>query len=147
MTRFISTAFLMLLLVFGTQSCSKNDLYDDVPTEINQFISRYYPNSALASFSTTSTGYVAVIKDGPGITFGKDNKWTSIDGYGSPIPQIFLFDELPPSIYAYLQETENLDSVFIISRDKKQYKLQLLDSTLTYDIATGDLTGAVGNGV
>lgn len=142
MTRFLSLSFLMILLVFGAQGCSKNDLYDDVPTEINQFISRYYPNSALASFSTTPSGYVAVIKDGPGITFGKDNKWTSIDGYGSPIPQIFLFDELPPAIYSYLQETENLDSVFVISRDSKQYKLQLLDTSLTYDIATGALTGS-----
>ncbi len=142
MTRFLSLSLLIFALIFGAQSCSKNDVYEDVPTSINQFLSHYFPNSVLESFSSTSSGYVAIIKDGPGITFDKDNQWTSINGYGSPVPQVFLFDELPQTLYDYLEATENLDSVFIISRDSKQYKLQLLSSTLTYDIATGELTGA-----
>lgn len=141
MKRFYFLIFFCVALMYSTQGCSKNDLYDDMPQSINNFISQYYPNSSLASFSVTDNGYVAVIKDGPGITFGKDCKWTSIDGYGSTVPQVFLFNELPPALFAYLQETENLDSVFIISRDTKEYRLKLLDTSLTYDIASGKLTG------
>jgi len=142
MIRFYSLILLCTAMVFGIQSCSSNDLYDEMPTAVNMFISHYYPNSALASFSVTKTGYVAVIKNGPGITFNKDCSWTSIDGYGSVVPQVFLFDEVPPALYKYLQETEQLNSVFVITRDSKTYRLQLLDSALTYDIDTGNLTGS-----
>lgn len=142
MTRFLSLMFLSMMLALSVQSCSKNELYDDMPQAISSFISQYYPNSALASFSSTSSGYTAVIKDGPGITFAKDCSWTAIDGYGSTIPQVFLFNELPPAVFAYLQETENVDSVFAIKRDSKEYTLKLLSSSLTYDIATGQLSGS-----
>lgn len=142
MIRIYSLILLCTAMAFGVQSCSDNDLYDEMPTAVNKFISHYYPNSALASFSETKTGYIAVIKNGPGITFNKDCFWTSINGYGSVVPQVFLFDELPPALYEYLQGTEQLDNVFIIIRDSKTYRLQLLNSTLAYDIDSGRLTGS-----
>ena len=55
-----------------------------------------------------------------------------------PLPQVMLFDQLPPRLYAYLQDSQQLDSVFGMERDSKRYVLTLLDSTLTYDISTGD---------
>ncbi len=71
----------------------------------------------------------------PGLTFGENYGWTAIDGYGMPLPQVMLFDQLPPRLYAYLQDSQQqLDSVFGMERDSKRYVLTLLDSTLTYDI-------------
>ncbi len=51
-----------------------------------------------------------------------------------------LFDQLPPKLYDYLQETEQLNSVFSMERDKDYYTLTLLDSMLRYTIATGAMT-------
>ena len=52
-----------------------------------------------------------------------------------------LFDQLPPKVYAYLQDSQQLDSVFGMERDSKRYTLSLLNSTLMYDIASGELSG------
>lgn len=123
--------------------CSHSSLYDDVPPAIEQFIAHYYPNSALSSFTATGSSYRAVIKNGPALTFDKQCQWTELDGNGETLPQVFLFNELPPALYAYVQESESLDGVYLARRVRDSYELTLKSTTVNYDGATGVITGEV----
>lgn len=122
-------------------SCKNNDDYNALPGKIADFVSRYFPGQRVASYTHSGVNYHVRIDNGPGLTFGENYGWTAIDGYGMPLPQVMLFDQLPPRLYAYLQDSQQLDSVFGMERDSKRYVLTLLDSTLTYDISTGELSG------
>lgn len=123
-------------------ACENNDLWDKVPQNIAEFIDRYYPDSELESAADAGGVYHIRLKNGPGMTFNADGSWTDINGYGMPVVQVFLFDQLPPKLYNYLQETQQLNSVFIISRDKDYYSIDLLDSSLRFDIANDTIIGA-----
>lgn len=138
----VFTAFLSILaLTLG--ACSNNDeVYNEMPTEITKFIAQYYPNTQVETFTETpDSTYRVVLKDGPTIEFGKTCLWTMLNGNGSVIAQNFLFNELPPELYEYLQSTDELGEVFSVSRDSKTYTVVLLDQTLGYDIASGSITG------
>lgn len=120
---------------------SHEEVYNDMPQDIKNFIAQYYPNSAVKSFTETDERYRVVIDDGPTIVFNKACSWEMLNGNGSVVEQNFLFNELPPEMYEYLQSTDNLNEVFSVSRDKSDYTVVLLNSTLTYNISTGKITG------
>lgn len=135
------TIWLAAVAMAMLSGCTNNNLYEDMPAEIQSFISQYYSGSALASFTSSANSYTVIIKDGPTISFGSDYRWTRVDGNGSTLSQVLMFNDLPPELYSYLQETENTDSVFCVSRTAKVYTVELLTDTLTYDISTGEITG------
>lgn len=135
------TIWLAAVAVAMLSGCSNNNLYEDMPAEIQSFISQYFPGSALESFTSSTSSYTVIIKDGPTISFGSDCRWTRVDGNGSPLPQVLMFNDLPPELYSYLQETETTNSVFCVSRTAKVYTVELLTETVTYDISTGEITG------
>lgn len=137
----IVASLAMLLALCALPSCSHSDLWDELPAKITSFINQYYPNSELQSVSDSGGKYHVRINNGPGMTFDQDQEWLAVDGYGMPLPQVLLFDQLPPIVYNYLQETGQLNSVFSISRDHGHYTIALLDSNLYYDVDTGQLTG------
>lgn len=74
--------------------------------------------------------------------FDSSYSWTTIDGEGATLPQVLLFDELPPALYEYLESTENLTSVYRLDRNSRQYDVGLFDTALTYTIATGEIHSA-----
>lgn len=126
---------------FLPSGCSHVELWNELSPGAAGFITEYYPSSELVSV-TKSGGTIHVrIDNGPGLTFTDDGEWISVDGYGLPLPQVMLFDQLPPRMYAYLQETEQLNDVFRMSRDKEIYTVSLLKSDLTYNTDTGQLEG------
>lgn len=131
------------LAVLVCAGCHHADLWDDMPREIASFINQYYPNSELQAFESTAGAYYVRIDDGPGMTFDKECSWISLDGYGMPLPQQFLFDRLPSPLYRYLEETENLDAVFYCSRDALTYEVKLTTNTITYNIETETLSGTI----
>lgn len=135
------TIWLAAVAVAMLSGCSNNNLYEDMPAEIQSFISQYFPGSVLESFTSSTSSYTVIIKDGPTISFGSDCRWTRVDGNGSPLPQVLMFNDLPPELYSYLQETETTNSVFCVSRTAKVYTVELLTETVTYDISTGEITG------
>lgn len=122
-------------------SCSNNENYDDMPQKVQNFLSQYYPNSEVSAFSSTMTTYTLTVKNGPTIVFNSDSNWTQINGNGMPLPKELLFNDFPPVLYNYLQETENTGNVFTVIRDSKEYIVELLDYTLYYNIATAEITG------
>ena len=118
-------------------ACSNGDVWNEVPGKIAEFINRFYPNSELASCDKTGSDYRVRIKDGPGLTFNSEYEWTVIAGYGETIPQMLLFDQLPPPLYAYLEDTGVLKSVYSLERDNAQYTVGLQNTSVVYDIASG----------
>lgn len=138
-----AVAALAVSIIIGSLSGCKddNDLWGELPAEISQFITQYFPNSSIDSFSESANTYHVRISNGPGMTFNKDCEWEAINGYGMPLPEVLLFDQLPPALYTYLEETSELESVFSMDRDKASYTIVLLDTTLHYDISTQEITG------
>lgn len=132
---------LLLAAIAGLASCSNSDLWDELPQKVTDFINQYFPNSELQSVNTGTTGVTVRIDNGPGMSFDTDSEWTDINGYGMPLPQVLLYDQLPEKLYDYLQETENMGSVFQLSRKGKIYTVRLLNSSLTFDSANGSLSG------
>lgn len=138
--RLALAAMACAVLMWVATSCRHSDLWSEMPQEISSFITHYFPFQELQSFDKGASIYHVRIDDGPGLTFDSECAWIAIDGYGMPLPQVLLFDQLPPKIYDYLQETEQINSVFSMERDKMSYMLTLLDDTLTYYIDSGELT-------
>jgi hypothetical protein len=138
---FYDTIAAMLLLVTLSISCQNNDYYNQLPEQLTSFIAHYFPNTGVENYTHNNDKYVVVLKDGPGLTFSSSYAWIDINGNGAVLPQVLLFDQLPPAVYQYLQETEQLHSVFAISRSKTEYTIALLDTTLIYDISTDSLHG------
>lgn len=132
---------LLSLVMFGLTSCSDSK-WGDLPSSISSFITEYFPNSSIESYSENNDEYYVKIKDGPSMIFDSSYSWTTIDGEGATLPQVLLFDELPPALYEYLESTENLTSVYRLDRNSRQYDVGLFDTALTYTIATGEIHSA-----
>lgn len=129
-----------LAMMVTMLSCSDNDNdnneYDQLPDTIAAFVSKYFPNPDIESYDHPSGIYHVKIKDGPGLTFDEDMQWEVINGYGMPLPQMLMFDQLPVALYAFLQETDNTKNVYSVERNSRTYTLELLTSSVIFDIAT-----------
>lgn len=135
-------ALLILVLPPFMQGCRDSEPWDEVPSQIAKFITQYFPNEGLASITESSDTYHVRLDSGPGLTFDKNCEWEAINGYGMPLPKVLLFDQLPPALYSYIEESGNSGSVFSIERDSEAYTVVLLASTLSYDVETGRITGS-----
>lgn len=140
----IFLACLVLPVTALISSCSDSDseLWGEMPKKIVDFVTQYFPNTQVDSYAESSSTYHVRMKDGPGMTFDKNKDWITVNGYGMPLPQVLLFDQLPPALYTYLDQTGNLNAVFSIERDNTSYKVVLLDSNLTYNINTEEITSS-----
>lgn len=117
--------------------CHSDHDYDELPRPIAEFLSDYWADPDIESYTQpTAQKYVVIIKNGPSLIFDEDYKWTDIDGNGLPLHEILLFDQLPEKLYDYIESGSQLNQVFTISRDARDYYVKLLDSNLTYDIQT-----------
>jgi len=130
-----------VVLMSVATSCHGDDEWNEMPQEIADFVSKYFPGEGVNSYSHNGSTYHVRIDDGPGITFDSNYAWEIVDGYGMPLPQVMLFDQLPPKLYAYLQDSQQLDSVFSMERNSRRYTLSLLNANLIYDIKTGEISG------
>lgn len=135
--------FIMLVAaVVIPTSCQHSDEFKELPDPIAKFVSQYWPNPAIASYTHPAADkYVVIIKNGPSLTFNGDYEWTELDGNGLPLPRVLLFDRMPSPLYRYLEETTSTEGVFKIVRTPRLFTLTLLDSILTYDPATGEIRG------
>ena len=111
-----------------------------MPSEISKFVSKYFPEIDIAEYNVVNGGYSVEMRNSATIKFNDSYSWISVNGNGATLPQMLLFDELPGVLYEHLEAIEELGNVYLISRDSKIYRVQLLDSVLTYEIATGKIT-------
>lgn len=138
---FAASLISALLISLAVSACSNSELWDELPPQITTFLNQYFPGSELNSVTHTGNSTYVRINNGAGLTFDSDNQWTAVDGYGLPLPQVLLFDQLPPRMYEYLQETEQTNAVFSITHDGDTYTASLMNNTITYDTETDTLTG------
>lgn len=135
---FILVLLLGSILLLG--SCS-SDALDETPSAVSTFITRYFPNIRLESYTPTADGgHKAKLDNSATIVFNKDNQWVEIDGEGVTLPDVLLYDQLPPALYSYLKGTEQQNRVYSMTRDNFYYKLTMLDTVITYTIATGAIS-------
>lgn len=137
----VSIILLIMSISLALSSCSDSK-WGDLPSSIANFVTEYFPYSSVESYSENKGEYYVKIKNGPSLIFDSSYNWASIDGEGATLPQVLLFDELPPALYKYLEETESLNSVYRLDRDARQYEVGLFDTALTYIIATGEIHSA-----
>lgn len=137
MKKFYLCSFILVCILCICASCSENDsLYNDMPAPIRSFIAKYYPNTAVESYDHTASNYVVRLKNSGGITFNSAYEWESVNGYGERLSQVFLYDQLPPALYSYIQETERLDDVMFVERSPRMYTLGMVDNLITYNVET-----------
>lgn len=137
------TLVIFFAAVFAVASCD-HDAWDDLPGPVATFFTTYFPAQEVESYSTSGGVSVASVKGGVTVTFNSGNAWTDVNGNGSPLPEIFLFDQLPEPLYRYLRELEVISSgVYRVSRSDKGYVVELLDSTVRYSLPDGVITGPV----
>lgn len=141
MKKTVNLLLLSMLGVLVMLGACNSDASEDLPTAVSQFTTQYFPGLGVKSFHELSTGgYVVQLSGGPTITFDSEGKWMEVDGNGSVLPQVLMYDQLPPALYDYLQGTEQQAEVYTVKRDRYYYKLTMLDTVITYDIATGKIT-------
>ncbi len=140
MTKKTAAILIVLIsLLTGATACS-NEAWDELPSPIASFITQYFPGSTVKAYTHTDEGSIAYINNGATIHFDTDNSWTEIDGNGVRLPQVMMYDQLPPALYDYLQSTDRTADVYVVTRDNKFYKLTLLDTVITYNLSTGAIT-------
>lgn len=144
--RLAAAIIVAFFLPFAPAGCHNAELWGEMPADVASFITRYFPSGQLQSYTHNAGVYHVRIDDGPGLSFDSAYRWTDIEGYGMPLPQVLLFDQLPPAVYEYLQGTEQLNAVFGLRRDRVRYTVTLLDNDLYYDIASGKLSGSTPAG-
>lgn len=125
----------VFLLPLG--ACDNDDLYNDLPEPIAKFVAQYYPGVSVSDYTHTATTYHVKLQGGPGMTFNDTYDWVSVNGYGEALPQVFLFDNLPPALYEYLQTGSLLDSVMSAERTSRLYTVVLVDTTVYFDVDSG----------
>lgn len=140
----MKTLIAKILIIVGIAgslaACSSNDDWEALPTPITDFLSEYFPLQAVSSCGESDGVWHVKLRNSVAITFDDRYKWTSINGYGNTLPEMLLFDELPPALYAYLQELSLTKEVYSMTRDNFVYHVTLLDSSVTYTISTGVVT-------
>ena len=134
----IYTLIIFFATVFAVASCD-NDVWDELPSPVADFFTTYFPGQEVSSYSESSSGSVVTVKNGVSVTFDSGNSWVVVNGNGSTLPDIFVYDQLPEPLYRYLQEMEATGSVYKVSRGGGKYTVELLDSYIDYNIATGKI--------
>lgn len=129
---------LVLAALIITGACSSN-VWDELPENVSSFVGEYFPGQGIRSFSEEGDGEQVVLNNGTSILFDKNGEWTTVDLGGSVLPEVFLYDCVPPALFQYLEETSNTDNVYKAERTSREYILTLTDTYITYNIETGDI--------
>ena len=123
-------------------ACQSSDIYSSLPAPIESFISKYWPNPDISDFEIEKDGsYSVTVKNGVTVEFDSDYSWTEVDGDGMPLPEMFLSDCLPSTLYNYLETAEATNQVFEVERNAARYEVTLLSSKVYYTIATDRVSG------
>jgi len=135
---FLPVAVIFLLL--SAVACDKDDLWDELPRPVAKFVSSYFAESGVNAYSVTSDAYRVRLNGGMVLVFAENYDWVDVNGNGGVLPQIFLFDQLPPSLYDYLQTGSLLGDVKRVVRTSELYTVTLTDTYVYYDIGSGKVT-------
>ncbi|MDE7426468.1 MAG: PepSY-like domain-containing protein [Muribaculaceae bacterium] len=142
--KFFLTILTVLPLACLLNSCTDDDdrvPVSSLPDKTETFIARYYPNTAVQSVDKLPDGAYSVnLYNSASITFDSNDVWTEVDGNGSVLGTMLLYDQLPAKLYSYLESGGYTQNVFAISRNSKQYSVTLLSTMLYYDRESGEIS-------
>lgn len=134
------SAIILSVLIIMMGACN-DSVWSELPAPISQFITKYFPQSDVASYNVDGAGNcTATIKNGATLTFNGDYAWIDVNGNGSPLPSMFIYDELPPILYNYVDEMEQTDAVYRVTRTDQTERVDFLNTYVIYEIATGKIT-------
>lgn len=132
------TLLIVFASLFAAVSCD-NDVWNDLPSPIANFFTTYFPDGEVNSYTKGESTSVVSVRNGVTVTFNSDNVWIDVNGNGSTLPPVFLYDQLPAPLYNYLQEMEAMNGVYRVDRNATRYKVELHNSYVEYTIATGEI--------
>lgn len=130
-------SLLGLILLMG--ACN-DDVYDELPESVAKFVSEYYPFSTVSSYSMNGDNYVVKMHNGATLVFDRNLSWIDFDGNGVTLPENFIYNCLPESLYSYIQETQATSGIYRVTRDSEQITIYLEDTYFVYILATGQIT-------
>lgn len=130
----------LLAIVILMGACNDN-AWDDVAGPMQEFITKYFPFGEVKSCVESPDGNQTVnINNGATIVFDSDYVWVSVNGNGVVLPEMFIYDQFPSTLYNYLKENDWLGSVYSVTRTTSKYVVYLLNTTIEYDVVTGEIT-------
>lgn len=129
---------LTALMMVG--ACSDDDAWDELPSAISNFISEYFPGVGVSSYDEVGDSYRVQVRNSATLVFDNDYHWTEIAGNGVPLPEVLMYDQLPPALYNYIQGLEQQAEVYGVKRDKDSYTLTMHDTVITFDAGTGKIS-------
>lgn len=131
--------FIAIALVMAG-GCSSN-VWDEIPDNITSFLSEYFPGQGVAGYSDTpDDGCRIEMRNGATITFDVNGNWATIDGNGNTLPEVLVYDQLPPALFQHLEEMEQTTDVYKLSRTSSTYIVTLRDTYITYDVDSATIT-------
>lgn len=138
----LSTLAMILYLGSCATTSTGEEGWGDSASEarISRFMSEYFPNRSYTSAGQSDSTVVMRVSNGPSVSFDSTGHWVSMVGYGATLPQIFLFDQLPPNLYEYVQGLNATDKVYSVIVDHGLYTVDMRDTSVTYDNSTGTIS-------
>lgn len=130
----------LLALTIALTACSSSSEWEDLPEPIAVFVSQYFPGDGVAHYGESEGVYHVELKGSAMLSFDTRYAWITVNGQGEILPQVFLFDQLPPALYEYIQEFDSLGAVYSVSRNTRTYEVTLTDSYLSYNIKSREIT-------
>lgn len=135
------TAILLLAIIIFMGACGEGNAYDELPKPIAEFVSQYFPFGEVEEYNVAKDGSSTVyIRNGSTLSFDAECDWTDINGNGSVLPADFLYDQLPPALYNYIESLEFTNNVYRVSRSADVVKVEFKDTYVQYDDATKTIT-------
>lgn len=134
--------FISLLVLIATMGACSSTPFDELPTPISSMISEYFPFGEIESYTIDdeSGNSTVQIKKGARLSFDSDYRWIDVDGRGQTLPQQFLYDQLSPTLYDYIESIEHQTKVYRVRRTAATVLVNFSDSDLEYDIVTQTIT-------
>lgn len=135
------TALLLLVIIIFMGACGEGNTYDELPSPIAKFVTQYFPFGEVNGYTVEENGSSIVqIRNGATLTFDSEYDWTDINGNGQTLPPTFLYDQLPPTVYDYIENAEFLNNVYRVTKNATGLRVEFHDTYIDYDDATGTIT-------
>ena len=96
--------------------------------------------SGISKYDETNDKYYVTIKNGASLIFDSNYEWTSINGNGTTLPEIFVTDKLPEKLVRYLTELELTKEVYAAENEPRIIILSMLNYKIKYIKETGEIS-------
>lgn len=125
-----------------TSACG-DDNYKELPREIQQFVTEYFPGLGIAGYNESAGVYTVNLDNSASIVFTPALQWSTVEGNGNTLPQQFLYDQMPKPLYDYMVTTGTLDEVFSVTRNAGVYTVTFHNYIISYNVATEEISPVV----